>query len=89
MQVNEERFTVPAGSAVFLPRGIPHTFANLGTQTARSLVVLTPAGLEGFFAQVEPLVTQAEPDMATVFPVAARYGIEVAGPPLAATMEDA
>jgi quercetin dioxygenase-like cupin family protein len=89
IQVNEERFTAPAGSTAFLPRGIPHSFANLGTQTARSLVVLTPAGLEGFFAEVEPLVTQAEPDMAAVFPIAAKYGIEVAGPPLAATMEHA
>jgi mannose-6-phosphate isomerase-like protein (cupin superfamily) len=83
MQVNEERFTVPAGSAAFLPRGVPHTFTNPGPQTARSLVALTPAGLEDFFAEVEPLATQAEPDMTAILAVAARHGIEAVGPPLA------
>ena len=86
VQVNEERFTVPAGCTAFLPRGIPHTFTNLGTKAARALVVLTPGGLEGFFAEVEPLVTQAEPDMTAILTIAAKYGIEAVGPPLAGQM---
>ena len=80
MQVKEDKFTAPAGASVFLPRGIPHTFSNSGSQTARALVVLSPAGLEGFFAEVEPLVTQAEPDMMAILAVADKYGIEVVPP---------
>jgi len=85
MQVNDERFTASAGASVFLPKGIPHTFSNSGTQTARALVMLTPGGLEGFFAEVEPLVTQAEPDMAAIMAVGSKYDIEIVGPPLAVT----
>lgn len=83
VQMNQERFTVPAGCAAFLPRGVPHTFTNLGTGTARALVALTPGGLERFFAEVEPLVTQPEPDMTAVLTIAAKYGIEAVGPSLA------
>jgi len=86
MQVNKERFTLSAGASVFIPKGIPHTFGNAGTQKAKSLVILTPAGLEGFFAEVESLVTQSEPDMTAILAVAGKYGIEAVGPPLAAAM---
>ena len=84
LQVNEDKFTVPAGTSVFLPGGIPHTFGNSGTQPVKSLTLITPAGLEGFFAEVEPLVIQDEPDMNAVVAVAGKYGIQVVGPPLAA-----
>jgi quercetin dioxygenase-like cupin family protein len=84
MQVNEDRFTAPAGTSVFLPRGIPHTFGNTGTQIVKALTLLTPAGLESFFVKVEPLLTQNEPDMTAVIAVASKYGIEVVGPPMAA-----
>jgi mannose-6-phosphate isomerase-like protein (cupin superfamily) len=76
MQVNDEKFTAPVGTAVFLPKGIPHTFHNFGTQTARALVTVTPGGLEGFFTEVEPLTTQSEPDMAAILAMAGQYGIE-------------
>jgi quercetin dioxygenase-like cupin family protein len=84
IQVGKERYTVPAGGTAILPRGVPHTFGNLGTDTVKSLVLLTPAGLENFFAEVEPLATQAEPDMRAIVPLATKYGIQLAGPPLAA-----
>jgi quercetin dioxygenase-like cupin family protein len=83
VQVNEEQLKVSAGCAAFLPRGVPHTFVNMGAATTRVLVMLTPGGLERFFAEVEPLVTQMEPDMTAVLGMAARYGIEAVGPPLA------
>ena len=45
-----ERVIVAApGSFVFAPRGIPHTFKNVGTSRARGLVIISPAGLEKFF----------------------------------------
>ncbi len=39
----------PAGAFVFIPRGMPHTWAGHGEETVRLLVVVAPAGLEGFF----------------------------------------
>ncbi len=47
-----ERVIVAApGSFVFAPRGIPHTFKNVGTTPARTLVIISPAGLEKFFEE--------------------------------------
>lgn len=83
VQRQGEIIRLTAGQAIFLPRGIPHTFINPGAKTARVLAALTPGGLEQFFAEVEPLATVEEPDMAAVLRVASRYGIEAVGPPLA------
>jgi quercetin dioxygenase-like cupin family protein len=47
-----ERLIVAApGSFVFAPRGIPHTFKNVGSTPARALVIISPAGLENFFEE--------------------------------------
>jgi len=42
----------PAGSFVFVPRGILHTFWNAGDAPAKQLVVFTPAGIEAYFEEV-------------------------------------
>ncbi len=88
IQLGEEQFAAPAGSSTFLPKGVPHTFTNVTTETARALVVLTPGGMERFFAEVEPLVTQPEPDMTAVLAIAAKYGIDAVGAPLAGKVQD-
>ena len=43
------RIEAGPGSFVFIPRGLRHAFMNRGAEVVRSLVVLSPAGLEGFF----------------------------------------
>jgi mannose-6-phosphate isomerase-like protein (cupin superfamily) len=40
------------GDFVFLPRGIEHSFTNPGAEPARTLLLVTPGGFEGFFAEV-------------------------------------
>jgi quercetin dioxygenase-like cupin family protein len=37
------------GAFVFIPRGMPHTWEARGDKPVRFLVVIAPAGLEGFF----------------------------------------
>ena len=41
----------PAGSFVYGPRGIPHTF-EVSSEEARFLLVAEPAGLEGFMVRL-------------------------------------
>ena len=41
-RLGDEELEAPAGSAVFGPRGVPHTFWNPGRATARYLLILTP-----------------------------------------------
>ena len=50
-RLGDELVTVGAGGVAFAPGGVPHTFANRGTERARFLVVCTPAGIERQFAR--------------------------------------
>ncbi len=67
----------PAGAAVFLPRGVEHTIVAI-TPVARVLVVLTPAGFEGCYRELDGA---AVPALERLVATAARYGCEITGPP--------
>jgi quercetin dioxygenase-like cupin family protein len=69
----------PTGAAVFLPRGVEHTFA-VTTARARILALLTPAGFEGFYHDLG--AGQALPSLEQLVATAARYGCEITGPPV-------
>jgi hypothetical protein len=45
IRAGSERFELEAGGAAVVPIGVPHTF-RVDTETARVLVLSTPAGLE-------------------------------------------
>ena len=86
--VDGETHVAPAGSFVFGPRDIPHTFI-VSSEQARFLLVTEPAGFENFVralaepAQqlVIPPPATEPPDMARMIALAAEYGIEILGPP--------
>jgi len=50
-QVGDKSLCVSAGDFVHLPRGVVHSFKNTGDETAKVLLVVTPAGLENYFAE--------------------------------------
>jgi quercetin dioxygenase-like cupin family protein len=78
----------PAGSFVFGPRDIAHTFVVTSDQS-RFLLVAEPGGFEKFMRELsEPALTRTPPpppsgppDMQKILETAARYGIEILGPP--------
>ena len=45
----DEEFRLGPGEAIFLPRGVPHSQRRVVAGEGHLLVVLTPAGFEGFF----------------------------------------
>lgn len=49
VELGDEVHEVPAGSCLFIPRGLPHCFQNIGSNSASLLAVYTPAGIEEFF----------------------------------------
>jgi hypothetical protein len=80
----EARRTGP-GDAVFGARGVAHNFRNVGTGTARLLVITSPGGLEKFFSAAgvpagkrgeTPLLPNDE-DKARMLRVAPEHGIEM------------
>jgi len=73
----------PAGSFVFIPKGLIHTWQNPGPETARFLFGFTPAsvGMERFFERSDELTGDTR--LADAFSkFATDAGTEVVGPPL-------
>jgi hypothetical protein len=86
--VGGEVITAPAGSFVYGPRDIPHTF-TVTSEQAHFLLVVEPAGFENFIralsqpavrAEIPPAPTEPA-DMEALLQVAAEYGLEILGPP--------
>ena len=72
------------GSFVFVPRGTPHCFQNVGDEPGRLLVLFTPAGMEGFVDRFASLPDgPVDPDVFRS--IGLEVGMEVVGPPLAAS----
>jgi quercetin dioxygenase-like cupin family protein len=78
----------PAGSFVYGPRDIPHTFL-VSSDEARFLLVTEPAGFDEFVRAIAepaarreiPPAASTPPDVAALTALAAEYGVEIIGPP--------
>jgi quercetin dioxygenase-like cupin family protein len=79
-KLGDELRHTPAGSLVFIPRGLAHCFQNVGAQPGRLLVMFSPSGMEGFF---DRLAGSTELDLEAFTAAAGDHGMEVVGPPLA------
>jgi uncharacterized RmlC-like cupin family protein len=79
-KLGDELSATPAGSFVFIPRGVAHTFQNTGAEPGRMLVMFAPAGMEGFFDRLSEL-TAFDPD--AFRRAGAEVGTDMVGPPLA------
>ena len=67
------------GDLIFKPRGQWHTFWNAGSEPARVLEIISPAGFEGYFEQLSDLLAAegAPPDPVKVGVIADRFGLEL------------
>jgi mannose-6-phosphate isomerase-like protein (cupin superfamily) len=89
MRCGDRTFRAAAGSFVFLPREVPHTFVVEGDAPARMLTLLTPGGGEQFFvaagrpAEHDGLPPAGPPDIEALKRVGAQYGSDIVGPPMA------
>ena len=79
-----QTFTKRAGETAFVPRGREHTFQVLGGEPCRHLIILTPGGFEGFFADMAQGRFRIPEDMAQINASAARHSLRFTGPPLGA-----
>lgn len=85
--VGDRRFEAGPGELVWLPRTVPHTFANLGDEPVWAFGVTTPAGLEGMFEEQAAYFAglNGPPDPERIREIGDRYGVRNLGPPLDAT----
>ena len=88
MRVGSRTLTAPAGSFLVVPRGVVHQPSNPGAQPARVLLIFSPAGMDGFFAEAAErrIPLQAAPNAPANQPVpddfAQKYSFELAEFPL-------
>lgn len=85
-QVGKQRGTLATGEVLWLPRGIPHTVANLSDAPCRWIATCAPGGIEQMLrAQSEYLASLPEgtaPDPAAMANVGSSVVRRAVGPPL-------
>lgn len=77
-QLGERTIRAEAGSYVFIPRGLRHAFVNAEQVAARTLMIVTPAGLEHYFAELDALLRAypGGPPAEQVAALNAKYNLE-------------
>lgn len=87
-QVGDATLLAPAGSFAYAPKGVAHAF-TIDVEPTRVLVLATPSGFERFAMELgvpaesdEMPAGLALPGPEVLGPVAARYDIEIVGPPI-------
>jgi quercetin dioxygenase-like cupin family protein len=76
--LGDEVVIAHAGDLVFKPRNQWHTFWNAGDEPARLLEIISPAGFEGYFAELVALPADGvPPGPAQLAAIASRYGLEL------------
>jgi quercetin dioxygenase-like cupin family protein len=83
--VGDDTIKASPGTWVWGPRGVPHGY-QIDSERGRHLSLTMPGGFEAFFEEVAAIATPtADPrsEMGRLAAVAARYGVELLGPPSA------
>ena len=88
LRVGDVERDCPAGTGVLLARGCEHTY-RVESGEARLLVLLVPAGLEGYYRELGVPTDgrtghgagDGRQDVERLVTVAARYGVAITGPP--------
>lgn len=78
MHLDGRDFGCPAGSFVYVPRGMPHTFRASAVGSCK-LNLYTPSAMEGYFDELAAGL-RAGVDVAGLDEIAGRYAMDVLGP---------
>lgn len=76
-RVGDDEFTAEPGSWILKPRGLMHTFWNVGPESARIIELLTPGRFEHFFRRMSALAARDELTDDVMGELATEYGTTV------------
>jgi mannose-6-phosphate isomerase-like protein (cupin superfamily) len=79
-----EEYKLLAGGSIWLPRGIPHVWANAATVDGKLILMCQPGGFEKFFDEIGS-VPMDKKNEGTMKELMAKYGMEMLGPPIFAS----
>jgi mannose-6-phosphate isomerase-like protein (cupin superfamily) len=76
--LGDERTRATPGTWVAIPPETVHAFVNAEAEPVRTVILLRPAGLEGFFRDMATLLRQSPtgPDGAAVIALGKKYGVD-------------
>lgn len=80
-EVGAETFTLRPGGSVWMPRAIPHVWANIATGDGKLLVTCAPGGFERFFDALGR-IPDSDINDKRIAAVMGDYGMTYVGPPL-------
>jgi mannose-6-phosphate isomerase-like protein (cupin superfamily) len=83
-KLRDEVLIAEAGTFVFVPRSVNHTWRNAVLRRSRMVLTYVPGGMKSFFEEASPLMHAATVDPAQLNAVNARHQTRVVGPPLPA-----
>ena len=79
MFLEEREVLCPAGSFIFIPRGIRHGF-KVGAVASRKLNFFFPSAMLGYFDDLSEAIKQGDVDETLLEDIARRHSMEVVGP---------
>lgn len=83
-RAGDEEHQLVTGGSIWLPRGIPHVWANTASSDGKLILMCQPGGFEKFFDEMGKVpVDKKSPD--TMRELMAKYGMEMLGPPIFAS----
>ncbi len=79
-QVGEEKYQLKSGDTIFLPRKVPHTFAQL-SEKGKMLFFMQPSGkMEDYFRVIGALTAPPSPQEGAI--IFENHDMKIVGPPL-------
>ena len=84
VQLGEERHDLGPGCFAWMPRQVPHGFANVSDSPAHIVGGVMPGGIEKYFAAQSSYLAQlaGPPDLERIVAIWAGSGARLAGPPI-------
>lgn len=83
-KAGSEEHHLTNGGSIWLPRGVPHVWANTAATDGKLILVCQPGGFEKFFDEIGNVpMDKKSPE--TMRNLMAKYGMEMLGPPIFAS----
>jgi mannose-6-phosphate isomerase-like protein (cupin superfamily) len=76
IQCGDQVIRATTGTFVFLPKGIPNRYQNLGDTPGKFIHITSPGGFEKLVEQTSLICASGPPDMRQVQETAKQYGVE-------------
>ena len=80
MHLDSQQSRCPAGTFVYVPKGMPHTFRVVSDAPGKKLNLFSPAAMVGFFEELAAAEAAGKATPEFLDSIAARHHMDVVGP---------